>query len=273
MSRSIRRSIIALTALIVLQLAWAAAFAGHRRRGRRAAVRPDHGHAPERPRPRRAHASAGGGDQSAPVRRRVRRAHGRHFRGRRARCGRLRAGRCPLFRALKVPIYFLPGNHDIPAADAEQGAAAYRSRVGPARPAGRNQRRRARVRVYRAAGARVHDRRLRPGGRDRSGARGLDRQARPLLPPPAGDRGLLQWRRAPGLGSCRQRPTRADPAAATPVKAVVTGHFHRDELQWMGDIPVFTSPSVAGYWGRQASFRIYEYRDGHLGYRSVYLQD
>jgi hypothetical protein len=31
--------------------------------------------------------------------------------------------------------------------------------------------------------------------------------------------------------------------------------------------------SVAGYWGRQASFRLYEYRDGRVGYRTIYLQD
>jgi 3',5'-cyclic AMP phosphodiesterase CpdA len=55
------------------------------------------------------------------------------------------------------------------------------------------------------------------------------------------------------------------------VKAVITGHFHRDELDWFGDTPVFTAPSVAGYWGRQASFRVYHYKGGKIGYRSVYL--
>jgi 3',5'-cyclic AMP phosphodiesterase CpdA len=57
------------------------------------------------------------------------------------------------------------------------------------------------------------------------------------------------------------------------VKAVVTGHFHRDELHWLEGIPVFSAPPVAGYWGRQASFRLYEYRDGRLGYRTIYLED
>ena len=57
------------------------------------------------------------------------------------------------------------------------------------------------------------------------------------------------------------------------VKAVVTGHFHRDELHWLEGIPVFAAPPVAGYWGRQASFRLYEYRDGRVGYRTIYLQD
>jgi 3',5'-cyclic AMP phosphodiesterase CpdA len=57
------------------------------------------------------------------------------------------------------------------------------------------------------------------------------------------------------------------------VQAVVTGHFHRDELHWLDDIPIFSAPPVAGYWGRQASFRLYEYRDGRLGYRTVYLKE
>jgi predicted phosphodiesterase len=55
------------------------------------------------------------------------------------------------------------------------------------------------------------------------------------------------------------------------VKAVITGHFHRDELHWIGDVPMFVCPPVAGYWERQAVFRIYEYRDGKIGYRTVYM--
>jgi UDP-2,3-diacylglucosamine pyrophosphatase LpxH len=57
------------------------------------------------------------------------------------------------------------------------------------------------------------------------------------------------------------------------VKAVITGHFHRDELHWVGGRPVFAAPPVAGYWGRQASFRLYEYRDGRLSYRTIYLAE
>jgi 3',5'-cyclic AMP phosphodiesterase CpdA len=57
------------------------------------------------------------------------------------------------------------------------------------------------------------------------------------------------------------------------VRAVVTGHFHRDELHWLDDIPIFSAGPVAGYWGRQASFRLYDYRDGRLGYRTVYLRE
>lgn len=55
------------------------------------------------------------------------------------------------------------------------------------------------------------------------------------------------------------------------VKAVIAGHFHRDELHWLGDVPLYVCPPVAGYWGRQASFRIYEYNNGKIGYRTQYI--
>ena len=56
------------------------------------------------------------------------------------------------------------------------------------------------------------------------------------------------------------------------VKAVIAGHFHRDEHHWLGEVPLYVSSSVAGYWGRQTTFRIYEYKDGKIGYRTQYIQ-
>ena len=56
------------------------------------------------------------------------------------------------------------------------------------------------------------------------------------------------------------------------VKAVIAGHFHRDEHHWLGEVPLYVSSSIAGYWGRQATFRIYEYRGGKVGYRTQYLE-
>jgi len=56
------------------------------------------------------------------------------------------------------------------------------------------------------------------------------------------------------------------------VKAVIAGHFHRDEHHWLGDVPLYVSPPIAGYWGRQATFRIYEYRNGKIGYRTQYIK-
>ncbi len=55
------------------------------------------------------------------------------------------------------------------------------------------------------------------------------------------------------------------------VKAVIAGHFHGGELHWLGDVPLYVSSPVAGYRGRQATFRIFEYRSGKLGYRTQYI--
>ena len=56
------------------------------------------------------------------------------------------------------------------------------------------------------------------------------------------------------------------------VKAVICGHFHRAEQHRVGDIPLYVAPSIDGAWGRQASFRIYEYQNGQIGYRTQYLE-
>lgn len=56
------------------------------------------------------------------------------------------------------------------------------------------------------------------------------------------------------------------------VKAVIAGHFHKDEFHWLGDVPLYVSAPVAGYWGRQATFRVYEYQNGKIGYRTQYIE-
>ncbi len=55
------------------------------------------------------------------------------------------------------------------------------------------------------------------------------------------------------------------------VIAIITGHFHRNELHWLGDIPQYVAPPVSGSWGRQSSYRIYHYKDGKLSFSTVYL--
>lgn len=56
------------------------------------------------------------------------------------------------------------------------------------------------------------------------------------------------------------------------VKAVIAGHYHRDEHHWLGKVPLYISAPISGYWGRQLTYRIYEYKDGKVGYRTQYLQ-
>jgi 3',5'-cyclic AMP phosphodiesterase CpdA len=54
------------------------------------------------------------------------------------------------------------------------------------------------------------------------------------------------------------------------VKAVITGHFHRDELHWIGNIPLFVASPIAGKHGRQPSFRVYHYQNGQISYFTCY---
>ena len=58
------------------------------------------------------------------------------------------------------------------------------------------------------------------------------------------------------------------------VQAIVAGHFHRDELHWneLG-IPTYVASSIADFWGRQATFRVYCYAAGRLSYSTVYIED
>lgn len=57
------------------------------------------------------------------------------------------------------------------------------------------------------------------------------------------------------------------------VKAIVCGHFHRAELHWVGKVPLHVCGSIAGYWGRQGSFRLYHYDQGRLSYQTIYVED
>lgn len=56
------------------------------------------------------------------------------------------------------------------------------------------------------------------------------------------------------------------------VKAVIAGHFHRAEQHWLGNVPLYVAAPISGYLGRQASFRIYEYNNGKIGYRTQYIK-
>jgi UDP-2,3-diacylglucosamine pyrophosphatase LpxH len=57
------------------------------------------------------------------------------------------------------------------------------------------------------------------------------------------------------------------------VSDVLAGHFHRDELHWTGDVPIYVAEPLAGYYNRQGAFRIYTWEDGHLSYNTVYLDE
>lgn len=56
------------------------------------------------------------------------------------------------------------------------------------------------------------------------------------------------------------------------VKAVIAGHTGRDQHHWLKDVPLYVSAPISGWWGRQTTFRIYEYNNGKIGYRTQYIE-
>ena len=54
------------------------------------------------------------------------------------------------------------------------------------------------------------------------------------------------------------------------IKGVFAGHYHRDQMIWIGAVPVYAAPALARFWDRQPSFRLYEYQDGRINYWTLY---
>jgi 3',5'-cyclic AMP phosphodiesterase CpdA len=177
-----------------------------------------------------------------------------------------------VLKQLKAPVHLVPGNHDILEQNLESTLWVYTQRVGPL--------------IYQrkyhgvefifayteplALGFEVK-------GYDvlKELNKALIRaDGKPVLlfhhRPAVED--YYEFARYPGWGSAARRQF-DELLSAFNVTAVITGHFHRDELHWAGSIPIFAAPPVAGYWGRQASFRLYEYADGKLAHRTIYLRE
>jgi 3',5'-cyclic-AMP phosphodiesterase len=55
------------------------------------------------------------------------------------------------------------------------------------------------------------------------------------------------------------------------VVAVIAGHFHRDELHWLGRIPLFVSAPIKGKKGRSPTYRVYHYENGKISYFTQYM--
>jgi 3',5'-cyclic AMP phosphodiesterase CpdA len=175
-------------------------------------------------------------------------------------------------RGLRAPLHLLPGNHDILQKDLEKTAAAYTRSVGPLLQA---------VEHHGVVFILAYTEPLALGF-------ALDgyeplRELEAALARSAG-KPIILFHHRPAVDDYYESASspgwrgaaRADLEkllAAHDVKAEITGHFHRDELHWAGGRPVFAAPPVAAYWGRQAGFRLYEYRVGRLGYRTIYLPE
>lgn len=177
-----------------------------------------------------------------------------------------------LLRRLKFPLHLLPGNHDILEAHLESTLLEYTREVGPLMD---------RVEykgvVLVLAYTEPAARGFAISGYDPLKALETafkEAEGKPIIlfhHRPAVD-DYYEFAQYPGWDPAARSALEAL-LRAYRVRAVITGHFHRDELHWLGDIPIFSAAPVAGYWGRQATFRLYEYRDGRLGYRTVYLRE
>jgi 3',5'-cyclic AMP phosphodiesterase CpdA len=175
-------------------------------------------------------------------------------------------------RRVKVPVHFVAGNHDIIEKRPAETLAAWTNSVGPL--CGRAEYQGV-IFLFVYMDAAVRGSRV-PGfdpmewlGRELGKSAG-----KPVLvffhTPPMADFYGNQWH-AGWPEHVRDRWLTLVRSAN--VKAAIGGHFHRDELQWMGDVPVYVAPPAARFWGRQPSFRIYEYRNGRLGYRTCYIEE
>ncbi len=177
-----------------------------------------------------------------------------------------------LLHGLHVPYYVLPGNHDLPPRRLEATRRVFESTFGPLAT---------NIEVQGVVFLLLYTEPLRGTVEtpDYAPLTWLETQLKAASGKP-----VIVFTHTPPVEDFYENRLRPGwPAAAHArwtelinhydVKAVVTGHFHRDELQWDGHVPLYIAAPMATYYGRQSSFRVYEVRsDGRLGYRTVYLE-
>ena len=166
---------------------------------------------------------------------------------------------------LKVPVHYLPGNHDIEPPDAQKKAEIFKSAFGP---------------IWRTAeyqGVLFVFTFMNPAAEGYS-VDGVDpMQWTKNALADAGSKPVVVFDHTPPVEDFYGNefhegwPPELLNSWTTllnthNVKAVVNGHFHRDEGYWLGNVPAYAGPAVAGYWANRASYRFYRYRDGHLDY-------
>lgn len=177
-----------------------------------------------------------------------------------------------VMKGLKVPVYYVPGNHDVLKEDVARTHSLFEKHFGPA------------SRIVEVRGwtclflcTEMPEGETRsPGQVQREWVEAACRKTggrKPVLlfmhRPPVrdmlnGSDGEVSWgdpydtRWEDLFGRCPE------------IKAVFAGHFHRDELCWVGAVPVYVAASLARFWDRQPSFRLYEVRRGQVNYWELY---
>jgi len=181
-------------------------------------------------------------------------------------------------QALKVlddlmpPLFSIPGNHDLPKTDTDQALAVFRERFGPL------------VQVEDFGGVVAIFLYVEPAARSWPVIAGYDPLAElEKALDQAGDRPVLLFQHSPPVGGFFRNMLNSgwppeslqrweQLVTSHRVKGGFTGHFHKDELHWVGDVPIFVAPPISQSWGRQTSLRVYEYQDGKISYRTLYVQ-
>lgn len=173
-------------------------------------------------------------------------------------------------RSLKAPVYYLPGNHDLLDGDREGTESAFCKSFGPLQRT---------VEVRGVLCLFLCSEMQEDGERDARKVRkwiesnvGKEEKRQVLVflhRPPVADRLAAETREEWGEES---HPLWEKLFKARPqIKALVSGHLHRDELHWIGEVPVYVASSVAPFWNRQPSVRLYKYEAGRLTYWTLYL--
>ena len=175
-------------------------------------------------------------------------------------------------KPLKVPVYYIPGNHDITKADTLRTRKIFEGRFGPLNRSVDVQGVRC---LFMCTEMREGETRN-PGQVERiwlEEQMGANKGRKPVLVfmhrPPIrdminGSDGVVSWD--------DQYDPRWDRLfdEHPEIKAVIAGHLHRDELCWSSGVPVFVSSALARFWDRQPSFRLYEYKDWRMNYWTLY---
>lgn len=173
-------------------------------------------------------------------------------------------------RSLKGPVYYLPGNHDLLDGDRDVTELAFGKAFGPLQRT---------VEVQGVLCLFLCSEMQEDGERDAGKVRKWieDNVAKDEK------RQVLVFLHRPPVADCLAAKTREEWGeeshprweklfkARPQVKALVSGHLHRDELHWIGPVPVYVASSVAPFWNRQPSVRLYKFEAGRLTYWTIYL--
>lgn len=175
-----------------------------------------------------------------------------------------------VLKALKAPVYCIPGNHDLLKGDYTRTRAVFEKNFGPVQqklvtkgvvclflctelP---DEEKRSFWQVTRTDIAKMLV--------DTTDPVLIFMHRPPVVDLLGGDGDMQEWGAA--SDSRWERLFENYPS----IKGVFAGHFHRDEMIWIGTVPVYVAPALARFWDRQPAFRLYEYKDGRINYWTLY---